>query len=199
MTLGGSAVTAGSANAIATSASPATGVQFTLTSAPYVMTSPVQVTLSSASSNTGVTFAIVGLDATGGAVAETLAGPAAGGIVYSANIYQQVLAVFPTVGSATSVSVGYSTVYSPALPTKINLFSPANASAGRFTIVGTNPNGQLSTETALAGPTNGIIQSVNTYASVCSVLCTTTASASISIGNPAIVGGVSIVPMAGDF
>lgn len=200
LSLNGGGVTAGNTTAIAAAAAPTANTPMTLTTAPYVATAPAQITITSASNLSTVSYKIIGRDATGAMISETLTGPNAT-TVYSANIYKAVLGVIPMGTSASTASVGVSPVAGAAalpLPSPIILFSGANLSATTFTITGTSANGQKQIE-ALSGPNVGYATSVNTYASITSILASATSASNVSVGAPAILGGVSIVPVGGDF
>ena len=194
--------TAGNVAAIATLANPGANTAYTLTTAPYTMTNPAQVTLTSTANNAGVNFVIVGIDNTGALVSETLAGPN-NQTVYSVNVYKYVLQVVPSASqTSTFTSVGYSTVCGSSLfpiPSKVILTSPG-AAGGSVLITGTGSNGKALSET-LAGPANAVspATSVNAYASITSVKVASTLSANVAIGTPQILSGVSVQAMAGDF
>ena len=195
--------TAGSAAAIAALANPGANTAYTIVGgSPYTMTNPAQVTLTSTVNNSGVNFAIVGIDATGALISETLAGPN-NNTVYSVNVYKYVLQVVPSASQTTPyTSVGYSTVCGSTLfpaSSKIILTSPG-AAGGSVLITGTGSNGKVSSET-LAGPTGAAspATSVNTYTSITSIKVATSLSANIAIGTPEILSGVSVQAMCGDF
>ena len=194
--------TAGSAAAIAALANPGANTAYTLTSSPYTMATPAQVTLTSTANNAGVNFVINGITAAGALVSETLAGPN-NTTVYSANVYAVVLRVTPSASqTSTFTSVGYSTVCGSAIfpiPSKVIVTSPG-AAAGSVLITGTGSNGGVLSET-LAGPAGAVspATSVNIYASVTSVKVATSLSANVTIGTPEILSGVSIQAMCGDF
>ena len=106
LSLNGSNVTAASAAAIAAAAAPSTGVPMTLTSGSVVLTTPAQLTMTSTSGVSSVSFVLLGRDATGALLSETVTGPGASATIYSVNVYKTVYAVIPTGTSANTVSVG---------------------------------------------------------------------------------------------
>jgi hypothetical protein len=200
LSLSGSSVTAASTAAIAAAAALTANTPMALTSAPYVMTAPAQVSLTSTSNLSAVNLTIVGHDATGVMVTETLAGPNAN-TIYSSNVYKTVLAIIPSATNAGTLSAGYSTVAGSAiltLPSKVMLFSGANLSAVNFTITGTASNGTKLTET-LAGPNVGEVLSVNLYSSITNIQSSAAVSSNVSVGNPAILSGVKVSATAGSF
>ncbi|MGF6837079.1 hypothetical protein QF001_000946 [Paraburkholderia youngii] len=200
LNLNGTNVTAASATAVAAAAAPTANTPMTLASAPYVMTAPAQLSLTSASNVSAVNYSIVGRDATGALITETLAGPNAN-TVYSVNVYKAVLAIIPTSTNASTVSAGYSTVAGTSvltLPSKVMLFSGANLSAVNFTIVGTTTNGTKATET-LAGPNVGEVLSANTYASITTISSSAAVASNVSVGNPAILSGIKVIATGGSF
>ena len=201
LALNGTNVTAASSAAIAAAAAPTANTPMTLTATPVAMTAPAQITLTSSSGVSGVSFVLLGRDATGALVSETITGPGASATVYSVNIYKTIYAVTPTGTSANTVSVGSSAIAGSAilpLPSKIVLSSGANLSSITFTIKGTLSNGTVQSET-LAGPNVGAVSSANTYASITSIYGSAAISSGVLVGNPAIIGGVSISAIGGDF
>lgn len=200
LSLNGSNVTAGSAAAIAALANPGANVPYTLTTAPYVLANPGQVTVTSTSNDSAANFFISGFDPTGTFVSETLAGPN-NTTVYSANQYAVVVGVVPSASLTGNASIGFSTYAGPAvltLPSKVTLFSGANLSAINFTLSGQGAGGQILTE-VLAGPNAGVVTSVNTYRAMTSIKASATVSSNVTVGNPRILGGVAVTAIGADY
>ncbi len=200
LNLNGSGVTAASTTAVAAAAALTANTPMTLTSGPYVMTAPAQLSLTSASNLSAVNLIIVGHDATGATITETIVGPNVN-TVYSVNVYKAILAIIPSATNASTLSAGYSTVAGTAvltLPGKVMLFSGANLSAVNFTITGTASNGTKLAET-LAGPNVGEVLSVNSYASITNIQSSAAVASNVSVGNPAILSGIKVTATAGGF
>lgn len=70
---------------------------------------PRQITLTSIDDLTGVDFAIVGLDETGSAAGETIAGPGAGLTVAFAGLYSVVTSITPDAAGSETVEAGWAT------------------------------------------------------------------------------------------
>ena len=196
--LNGSLVTAGANAGFAALVAPTANVPFTLTATtpPY----PAQVTITSASNLSGVSYVITGRDATGVIQTETLVGPNAN-TVYSAKVYAAVLQVVPTGTNVAKASLGYSTVAPVSAGggvSPIILASGANLSAINFTIFGTNFKGVVQTET-LAGPNSGYVSSASSYQSITSIKSSTTVASNVTVGTPAIVSGLKVVAIGGSF
>jgi hypothetical protein len=200
LNLNGTNVTAGSTTAVAAAAAPTANTPMTLTSVPYVMANPVLLTLTSASNVSTVSYKVVGRNAQGALISETIVGPNAN-TVYSVNAYKAILSITPTASNAGTVSAGYSTVAGVSvlpLPSPIMLSSGANLSAVNFTITGLNSAGVLQTE-VLAGPNIGQVQSTNTYASVLTIATNAAVASGVLVGNPPILSGVSIQAEGGSY
>lgn len=205
LNLNGTNVIAGSAAAIAALANPGAGVPYTLTSAPYVMANAAQVTLTSTSNDSATNFSISGYDPTGAFIHETLAGPN-NTTVYSVNQYAVVTGVVPAGSLAGTASVGFSTYAGNpvtgtailTLPSQIILFSGANLSSINFTISGQGASGQALTE-VLAGPNAGEVTSANIYRAITSIKSSATVSNNVTVGNPRILGGVSVTAIGADY
>ena len=201
LNLNGALVTAaGAAGAIVVAAVGSANVPMTLTTTPYVLPSAAQITLS-AVSTAAVSITLLGRDLSGALLTETLTGPGAGATVYSSNVYKVLYAVIPNAGTTNAMSVSYSAValMSLSLPTKIMLSSGANLSGSSFTLVGTGLNGVLQTETIGTGPSIGQVQSVNLYNTITSIKTGAAVSSNVLVGNPPVIGGISLAPIAGDF
>ena len=194
--------TPGTGASIAAVANPGANTAYTLTTSPYTMPNPAQVTITSTGNNTGVGFQITGITPTGALLTETVTGPN-NGTAYSINIYKYILQVVPNASqSAGYASIGYSTYCGSSifpLPSKVILTSPGAANGSVF-ITGSGSNGNMLNE-VLAGPSSAtnIATSVNTYSSVTSVKVSSTLSASVAVGTPDILSGVSVQAMAADF
>lgn len=200
LSLNGTNVTAASTTAIAAAAAPTANTPMTLTSTPYAMAAPVLLSLTSASNVSTVSYKIIGRNAQGVLISETLVGPNAN-TVYSVNAYKAVLSITPSASNAGTVSAGYSTVAGTSvlpLPSPVILSSGANLSAVNFTITGTTTAGLVQTE-VLAGPNGGYVQSANTYASILTIATSSAVASNISVGIPAILSGISIQAEGGAY
>lgn len=199
--LNGANVTAASTTAIAAVAATTANTPMTLTSAPYVMTNPALLSLTSASNVSAVSFKIIGRNAQGAMVTETLTGPNAA-TVYSVNAYKAILEIIPLSTTASTVSAGVSAVATGPgiflLPSPIILTSGANLSAINFTLTGMSSAGMVQSE-VLAGPNAGATQSVNSYAAIFSVAPSGAVASALTVGTPAILSGVSIQAEGGTY
>jgi hypothetical protein len=168
-----------------------------LTATPYTLTNYAQVTLTSAGNISAVNFTIIGTDATGALLTETIAGPN-NTTVYFANIYVSVLQVYANGAVGTNTSIGYSAVAPLAIPSKILLTSSANLSAVTFTIKGTLSNGTVQFESLLGPAIATSVQSANTYRSITSIFANALANP-LLVGAPMITTPVKVTPRGGAF
>lgn len=188
---------AASTTAIATAAT-VSSAYFTLTSTPYVMTNPCQVSLTSTGNQSAITFTITGLDPTGTEVSETLAGPN-NTTVYSARVYSVVTGVYSGATMTGTTSVGYSAFYSFFPPNKIKQFSGSTSNAGvTWTIIGIDNDGTLITESLTGAAAASNVTSVNTFRSINTIKATGAATAA-SFGTAVALGGVQVVAYGGNF
>ena len=94
------------------------GTALTLTSSPYVLTSPSRITITSTGNDNAVKFTIVGTDWNGTPVTETMTGGNGGaatnvyGNAYSAYDYSTVVSITPNTTTASTVSAGTSAIAS---------------------------------------------------------------------------------------
>lgn len=200
LNLNGTNVTAASTTAVAAAAATTANTPMTLTAGPYVMANPALLSLTSASNVSSVSFKVIGRNAQGATISETLVGPNAT-TVYSVNAYKAILEIIPLTTTASTVSAGYSAVAGSSilpLPSPIILTSGANLSALNFTITGMSSAGVVQTE-ALAGPNGGVAQSVNSYTSIFTIASSAAVASAVTAGTPAILSGVSIQAEGGTY
>lgn len=194
---GALAGTSASTTAVASAGTLVSAGYLTLTTTPYVQSPAAQITLTSVGNISGVNFTIVGADATGAVVTETLAGPN-NSTVYSVNAYTVVSSIYANGAVGTNTSAGNSAVATPLQPTKIMITSSANLSGVNFTIFGTNTNGQVQSE-VLAGPAAGsFVLSAKVYQTITTMLTSATANPTL-VGCPAITTGINTIARGGGF
>jgi hypothetical protein len=200
LNLNGTNVTAASTTAVAAAAAATANAPMTLTSVPYVMANPAFLSLTSASNVSTVSYKVVGRNAQGALISETIVGPNAS-TVYSVNVYKAILSITPTTSNAGTISAGYSTFVGGSVitsPSPIMLSSGANLSAVNFTITGLNSAGVLQTE-VLAGPNVGQVQSANAYASILTIAANAAVTSGVMVGTPPILSGISIQAEGGGY
>jgi hypothetical protein len=202
LVINGALAVAASASAISTSATTGAAALLTLTTSPYVMTTPAQVTLTSAGNDSGVNFTIRGRLTSGVIATETIAGPNAN-TVFSANVYASVFSIMTSGAAASAVSAGYSTVAPLVASTQgiaapITLTSVGNLSAINFTITGTTSQGLVQTE-VLAGPNVNTVVSVNSYATVTTITANAAVGTAVLVGNNPVLGGIKVQGEGGGF
>lgn len=198
---GGSGIAA-STTAISALQTTAGAAYLTMTSYPYVLSTPAQIAITSGSaSQTGVNFTVDGLDAAGVAQTETIAGGGASTTVYTTKVYSVVHQVWASGAVAsTGVSLGYSSVavFPYGTTSKVTITSTANLSGVTFTIRGIDKNNVNQNEN-LTGPTAGaVVTSVNEYKLITSIYASGAANPTIA-GAPAILGkGIKVNCYGGD-
>jgi hypothetical protein len=193
---GGSGV-APSTTAIA-SAATVSSTYFTLSSTPYVMSTPMQLTLTSSGNQSAISFVVHGTDATGASITETITGPNAT-TVYSTNVYATVTSVYSNASMTGTTSVGYSGAISFAVPLKINQVSGSTSNTGvSWSIVGINSGGTLTTETLTGAGIGLVVNSTNTYRSITSIKASAAATAA-SFGNPITFANIRVNAYGGSF
>jgi len=193
---GGTGVAA-STTAIAAAATVSSAF-FTFTTAPYALTSPAQVSLTSSGNQSAITFTIRGLDVTGTEISETLTGPN-NTTVFSANVYSSVASVYSGATMTGTTSVGYSTSCALPIPTRITQISGGTSNTGvTWTVVGINNAGTLITESLTGAAANTVVTSTNTYRAVTTIRASAGATAA-SFGTPVIASGVRVIAYGGDF
>jgi hypothetical protein len=193
---GGTGVAA-STTAIAAAAT-VSSTFFTLTTSPYALTAPAQVSLTSSGNQSAITFTIRGLDATGAEISETLAGPNAT-TVFSANVYSAVTSVYSGATMTGTTSIGYATSCGFPIPAKVTQVSGSTSNTGvTWTIIGINSAGTLVTESLTGAAANTVVTSTNTYRLVSTIKASAAATAA-SFGTPVIASGVRVIAYGGDF
>jgi hypothetical protein len=200
LSLNGTSVTLASATAVAAAQAPAANTPLTLAAAPFVNGTPFVPTLTSTSNLSAVNFFVIGRDATGAIITETVAGPN-NTTVYAANVYKALLAIIPLSTNAGTVSIGTSPVAGSSiftLPSKIMLLSGGNLSAVNFTITGMTTGGVKQTET-LAGPNVNEVLSANSYTGIFSILASAAVGSAVQVGNPAMLSGIKVHGIGGNF
>ena len=193
LSLNGSGVVAANVAAIAVAAASTINTPMVLTATQYLLGNSALVSITSGTNVNAVSFKIIGRSPTGALISELLVGPNIA-TVNSVNIYKSVLAIIPNATNAGTASVGFSAVAGLVplpLPSPIVLFSAGNLTAINFTIVGMSPAGALVTE-VLAGPSTGIVTSINSYAAVFSILPSAIVTTNVSVGAPTILSGFKV-------
>lgn len=199
LTLNGAGVVASSNVAIAAAQAATSGTAFTLTASPYILPNPALITITSGTNVSTVGYRISGRSPSGAPLTELLTGPN-NGRVYSTNVYGGAFSVVPNSTNAGTASVGYSSVVGVAImpsPSPIVITSNANLSAVNYTITGMSVAGVVLSE-VLAGPNVSSVSSVNNYAAVFTI-ATSAASGTVTVGTPAILGGVKIQAEGGSY
>lgn len=156
-----------------------------------------KVTISSASNQSGRTFAIVGLGSNGLAQSEVLTGPnnTTVSTVYN---YTRVDSVTPDDDAANNVSIGIGSTGAGLTLTAgaaslspvrlVTLTSSSDLSAISFTIVGTDRWSNAVSE-VVVGPNNTTVSSKTAFASVTSITPSATSGSNVEAGWP--IGGVT--------
>jgi hypothetical protein len=67
-----------------------------------------------------------------------------------------------------------------------------------FTIKGTTSQGLMQTE-VLAGPNVGVVQSVNSYATVTTITANAAVGTAVLVGNNPVLGGIKVQGEGGGF
>lgn len=104
-------------NRIFCSGAVATNLSVGIASSVNFPVNPTKITIASAANISAVTFTIRGIDNTGLAITETLAGPVAGALVTSVNTYKAITFVSASSSAATTV------IGTPAVLTLINVIA----------------------------------------------------------------------------
>lgn len=133
-----------------------------------------RIYITSAGNDSGITFAVNGLDLNGAALSETITGSNAG-VAASANLYYAISRIVASGSTASTITVGYFGAATMDAPRRILITTSAAIS---FTIYGTNWARDTISETV-----------TNSGASVASVLSYATVTA---ISNSATSGGAAI-------
>lgn len=142
-------------------------------------TSPVYVT--SAGNDSGITFALVGLDTNNATVSETLVGTNAS-VVASQNSYRAILSVTPSGNTASTVTVG-SMGFATLDTARRVLFTPgASGTARTIALSGTDWSGTPISETVSIDSGGDTVYSVLDYLTVTSAVISGTTGQAISIG-----------------
>lgn len=110
-----------------TGGSTAANTPFTLTSIPYVQSFPCRVLITSAGTDTGISFTITGTDWNGQTVSEKLTGGSSGSPVQSVYDYATITSVVPSGATASTNSVGTNGVGS-CRPLFLDEYAPAPTS-----------------------------------------------------------------------
>jgi hypothetical protein len=188
---------AASTTAIATAAT-VSSTYFTLTTTPYTMTNPAQVTITSTGNQSAITFTIRGLSPTGAEISESITGPN-NTTVFSSNVYSLVFSVYSSATMTGTTSIGYGSVYVPTYPVKINQASTATSNAGvTWTVKGIGPGGNAISESLTGAAAGSTVTSTNAYRVVTSIVGNATAT-NASFGNATLTGGIQVIAYGGDF
>lgn len=126
---------------------------------------PERLVLTTTSSNSGVTFAIVGNNKRGDIITETLTGPGASQKVLSANEYWHVDSITSSAAVTGNVTVGVNGVVTFTTPQHVTITTTSDESAAVFTIIGTDRHGFAQTE-LLTGPNATVTTGVKNFATV---------------------------------
>jgi hypothetical protein len=111
-----------------------------------------RLVVTSASDNSGITYAIVGKDKDGNSLTETLTGSAASQKVFSANAYWSLTSITSSAAVTGNVTVGINGVATFATPQHITIWATSDESGGSFVLTGTDRNDVVQTE-SVVGPT----------------------------------------------
>lgn len=136
-----------------------------------------RIYITSAGNDSGITFAVTGLDRNGAAISETITGTNAGYAV-SANAYYAVTSITTSGSTASTITVGYFGSATMDTPRQVLVTTSAAVS---FTISGTNWAGSPISE--IVTNSGASVASVLTYATVSSILVSgTTSGAAVTVG-----------------
>ncbi len=118
--------------------------------------------------NSGITFAVVGLDKLGAHVTETVTGPdgsVSSQQVFSTNSFYVITSITSSAAVTGNVEVGINGIATFTTPQHVTITATSNESGGNFTITGTDRDGDAQTET-LVGPNNTTVIGVMNFATV---------------------------------
>ena len=127
-----------------------------------------------ADDQSGATYTITGLDATGNHLAEAIAGPAASSSVITTGRFSRVNSITiasPAAGSTVDIGVNGIFISADGLGRQLNIIDTATVdqSGATFTIVGTDADGYAQTE-AVTGPASGAtVESTKYFLTVTSI------------------------------
>ena len=182
--------------AISPAQTPGGASIFTQTSNPSILPVPSVISLTSAGNVSAVNFTITGLDASGTAISETIAGPNAN-TVFTTKVFASVEKVFNSAALGSSTSVGYGSTVTLPYASKLTLTSETASTGINFTIIGTDTSGATISE-VIAGPASGAtVTTANTYKTIS--IIRPNGAAYMAIGTPAILGGIKVIARGGDF
>ena len=140
-----------------------------------------RLVFTSASSNVGITYTIIGLDKGGNRLREVLTGSAASQKVFSANSYHEVISIRASGAVTGNVTVGLNGVATFTTPQHITVFTTSDETAATITVTGTDRTGRVQTE-AITGPgVSATVVGVMNFATVTHVV-TTLAATGFEIG-----------------
>jgi len=140
-----------------------------------------RLVFTSASSNTAITYAIVGLDKRGNRVTETLTGSAASQKVFSANSYWEVISIRASGAVTGNVTVGLNGVATFTTPQHITVWTTSDESSATITVTGTDRNGSAQTEDITGPGASATVAGVKNFATVTHIV-TTLAATGFEIG-----------------
>lgn len=142
---------------------------------------PSYIYLTSAGDDSGITFAVVGLDINNVSQTETLAGTNAS-VVASTKLYSRILSITPSgATSASGVTVGTMGTAKLDVARQVILTSGGNDSGITFTIYGTDWSGTPISET-VTGANTAAATSVLDYLTVTKVVASAATASTIEIG-----------------
>ncbi len=140
-----------------------------------------RLVFTSASNNSGITFAIVGKDKGGNLLNETLTGSAASQKVFSANSYWEVVSITSSGAVTNDVTVGLNGVATFTTPQHITVWATSDEAAAVITVTGTDRTGRVQTED-IGGPgSSATVVGEKNFATVTHVV-TTLAATGFEIG-----------------
>lgn len=140
-----------------------------------------RLVFTSASSNSGITFAIVGLDKRGNVLNETLTGSGASQKVFSANSYWEVVSITSSAAVTGNVTVGLNGVATFTTPQHITVWATSDESSAVITVTGTDRQGDVQTEDIDGPGASATVVGVKNFATVTHIQ-TTLAATGFEIG-----------------
>jgi len=180
------------ANNIALSQTPASATTVTINGAAAqtlvqtgttgaLLSPPQRIYVTSAGNNSGITFAVVGLDINGAKVTETMAGKNAG-LSVSSNLYTSIISITTSGASTGALTVGSFDSVTFDQPRRVTVTTSAAIS---FTISGTNWAGDAISETVTNSSSSvTTVQSFKTISSISN--SATSGGAGITVGTSAV-------------
>lgn len=145
-----------------------------------------QIYITSAGNDSGITFAIVGIDRNFGGVSETIQG---GNATTSASLkrYAIVTSITPSGNTASTVTVGTNGIATLDTARHVIFTSGGNDSGITFTITGTDWAGTIISE-VVTGANVGVATTINDYLTIAQVKTSGSTASTVTVGTNGVAG-----------